>query len=49
THIMKAYTGFNMQTGVFNGADLMKGWLPFLAATAMTYGIPKIAGMIRGL
>ena len=43
------YTGFNMDTGEFSFASLAKGWTPFAAATAVTYGIPKLAGIIRGL
>lgn len=42
-------TGIDPNTGQFNAAYLAKGWLPFLASTAVTYGIPKLAGMIRGL
>ena len=43
------YTGFNMDTGEFSFASLAKGWTPFLAATLVTHGIPKVAGIIRGL
>jgi len=34
--------------GIFNLPNLSRGWMPFLAASAITYGIPKIMGMIRG-
>jgi len=47
--IMHKYTGFNMNTGKFDAAALMQGWAPFAAATVVTYGIPKLAGIIRGL
>ena len=34
--------------GKFALNNLARGWMPFLAASAITYGIPKIMGMIRG-
>ena len=43
------YTGVDIATGSFNGAELAKGWTPYLASILVTYGIPKLAGMIRGL
>jgi len=48
-HVIENTTGFNMNTGTFNGAALIRGWGPLLAATLVTYGVPKIAGMIRGM
>lgn len=42
-------TGYDFHTGKFSLDDLAKGWLPYLASVGVTYGIPKIAGMIRGL
>jgi len=44
---IKYYTGYNMETGEFHFEDLAKGWTPFLAATLVTYGVPKIAGILR--
>lgn len=43
------YTGFDVDSGKFYAQNLAKGWLPFLAATLITYGIPKLTGMIRRL
>ena len=48
-HVMRAYTGVNIQTGQFSGAALVAGWTPYLASVLATYGIPKVAGIIRGL
>ena len=48
-HIGRQYFAFNSQTGKFDASQLMNGYGPFLAATAITWGIPKLAGMIRGL
>ena len=48
-HALLRYTGFDMRTGQFNGSALASGWGPYLASVAVTYGIPKLAGMIRGL
>lgn len=28
---------------------MARGWVPVIAATAVTYAVPKIAGLIRGL
>lgn len=44
---IKAYTGVDYTTGKFNLSDLGTGWLPFLATSAVTYGIQKLNGMIR--
>ena len=48
-HVLRAYTGVNMQTGQFDGAALAAGWTPYLASVLATYGIPKLAGIIRSL
>lgn len=45
--IMYRYTGFDMDTGRFHPEALVEGYGPFLATTLATYGIPKIAGIIR--
>jgi len=47
--VLKDYTGYNNVYGTFSFGDALKGWTPFLAATVLTHGIPKIAGIIRGL
>lgn len=46
---MKRYTGFDIETGEWHAGDLLKGWGPYLGAVVATYGIPKIAGIIRRL
>lgn len=43
------YTGYDPVTGTFNFADLAAGWGPYLGAVLTTYGIPKIASIIRRL
>ena len=45
---LQLYTGVG-PTGEFRWDKLVQGWTPYLAAVATTYGIPKLAGMIRGL
>jgi hypothetical protein len=51
--IFRLYTGVNVKHSMasnalqFDGSRLAMGWLPFLTATLTTYGIPKIAGIIR--
>lgn len=46
---IRGYTGVNINTGKFRFEDAVEGWTPYLFAIAATYGIPKIAGLIRGL
>ena len=46
---LKWYSGFNIENGTFNLGDLAKGWGPYLGAVLATYGIPKLAGIIRRL
>ena len=43
------YTGYYPGDGSFEFSRLAKGWGPYAAAVAVTYGIPKLAGIIRGL
>ncbi len=43
------YTGFSTKHGTFHPEFLAAGWGPFLASIMTTYGIPKIAGIIRRL
>ena len=45
--ITKEYFGYNNVYGTFSFADLAKGWTPFVVATVVTHGIPKLAGIIR--
>lgn len=45
--IAEDYTGFNMVSGTFDYRKLAKGWGPYIAAIAVTYGVPKIGSMIR--
>lgn len=48
-NILQMYTGYNIGTQVFDFSKLAQGYLPFLGATVATYGIPKLAGILRGL
>jgi len=43
------YTGFNLASGQWDWQTLTKGWLPYVATAAITYGIQKLSGMIRRL
>lgn len=53
--IFRVYTGVNIKHSIqsnevqFDLKRLLMGWGPFLGATLATYGIPKIAGIIRRL
>lgn len=46
---IKGYTGVNLNTGGFDMQAVIRGYTPFLATTVLTYGIPKLAGILRGL
>jgi len=46
---LRGYTGVNVQTGQFSMERLVEGWTPYLASVVATYGIPKLAGIIRSL
>lgn len=35
--------------GSFHWESLAKGWMPFAAATLLTYGIPKATSILRGM
>ena len=48
-NILEIYTGFDMDSGQWYAHRLAEGWLPFIATTAVTYGVGKLAGMIRRL
>lgn len=43
------YFGVNPDDGSFKLSRLSKGWMPFVAANLVTYGIPKLNGLLRGL
>jgi len=51
--IVRLYTGVNIKHSMasnslqFDLGRLAMGWLPFLMTTLTTYGIPKLAGIIR--
>ena len=51
--IFRLYTGVNVKHSMesnalqFDGGRLAMGWLPYLTTVLATYGIPKIAGIIR--
>ena len=51
--IFRLYTGVNIKHSMesnalqFDAGRLAMGWLPYLATVLTTYGIPKIAGIIR--
>jgi len=53
--IFRVYSGVNVKHSIesnefqFDWKRLMMGWGPFLATTLVTYGIPKLAGIIRRL
>ena len=47
--IIKDYTGYKYTTGEFQLDWLARGWTPYLMACLTTYGIPKLAGLIRRL
>ena len=48
TNIKRDYLGVGTD-GVWRPEYMAKGWMPFVAASAVTYGIPKIMSIIRGL
>jgi len=45
--VLIRYTGYDMETGQFALKYLAEGYGPFLMTVLATYGIPKIAGIIR--
>ena len=47
--ILIRYTGYDVYTGEFKLQYLAEGYGPYLATVLATYGIPKIAGIIRKL
>ena len=47
SYVLAKYTGYQAWDNKFNPAQLVEGYGPFLMAVLATYGIPKIAGIIR--
>jgi hypothetical protein len=45
--IVSIYTGYNMDTGQFQWDQLLRGWLPLIAVTAVTWGVGKVGGIFR--
>jgi len=43
------YSGYDIDRGVFEPQKLIEGWGPFLATTAVTYGIQKLSAILRRL
>ncbi|GAG56875.1 unnamed protein product [marine sediment metagenome] len=48
-NIIMRYTGFDLNDGQFRGQYLLEGYGPLLGATLATYGLPKLAGFLKGL
>lgn len=46
--VMQKYTGIR-PGAPFRFDKLVEGYLPFLATSAITYAIPKVSGILRGL
>jgi len=44
---VEAYFGYNIPQQKMVWSSLLRGWGPFLAATLVTYGLPKLAGILR--
>lgn len=49
SYVLAKYTGYQAWDERFNFSQLVEGYGPFLVTTLVTYGIPKIAGIIRRL
>lgn len=47
--ILLDYTGYNMDTRRWRWDVMISAWTPFLVTSLMTYGIPKLTGIIRRL
>jgi len=45
--LVEAYFGYNIPQQKMVWSSLLRGWGPFLAATLVTYGLPKLAGILR--
>ena len=49
SEVLGVYTGFDFRNRKWDLGKMAYGWGPFLGAVLATYGIPKIAGIIRKL
>lgn len=49
TRAVRWYTGFNMMDKTYNVSDVARGWLPYVVTVLLTYGVSKLAGIIRRL
>ena len=47
--IIQDYTGYNINDREFRFDYLARGWMPYIGAVLTTYGIPKLASIIRRL
>lgn len=47
--VLRDYTAIDIDTNSVQPHYLAKGWGPYLVTAAVTYGIPKLIGMIRRL
>ena len=45
--VIESYSGYNIDKHQFNIKWLMRGWTPFIMTSLLTYGIPKLMGIIR--
>lgn len=45
----RTYTAYDMSSGKFDAGSLLQGYGPYAVTCAVTYGIPKLVGMIRRL
>ena len=48
-HTLRRYTGYDYFAGTWDAGALLEGWGPYLGAVLATYGIPKIASILRRL
>lgn len=48
-NVVGRYTGVDVATGAFDGKLLLGGWIPHIVVTLLTYGVGKLAGIIRRL
>ena len=47
--VIESYSGYNIDKAQWKWEWMARGWLPFLATSLATYGIPKLMGIIRRL
>jgi len=48
-YAIRSYTGYDFKENAMHWDWLARGWGPYLGACLATYGIPKIAGILRKL